>query len=343
MSNRSAAAIFAAVIMAVSGPPAFADPAAVTPFATRTHHPLFQGVGLPVPTSATVLEKERTEVRVCIDAASHFMVGAGNREHLVLDGETWRTDLSLRFGMGSGVELGIEIPYLSHTGGVLDGIIDGWHEASGLPTGGREDLPSAQLDFRYVRDGTTLIQIPENASGLGDVRISGAFQLLGTDGKKGRHLALHTSIKLPTGSSHDLTGSGSAGLSIHLSGRNDRALSRIPLPILRKMSLFGTGGLLFAGSGEVLDRQQRHLVAFGSMGAGCRAAAWVVPKVQINWHSPIFQDSSLKQIDAWSAQLIFGASFTLSETTTLDVAIAEDIAVDTAPDVAFHLSLRKRF
>jgi hypothetical protein len=51
----------------------------------------------------------------------------------------------------------------------------------------------------------------------------------------------------------------------------------------------------------------------------------------------------LKALSANAAQLLIGGTLGLSERTTLDIAVSEDIATTTSPDVAFHFKLSTRF
>jgi len=48
-------------------------------------------------------------------------------------GETTRLTFTYERGVGENFEWGIRVPYVSHDGGSLDTIIDGWHDTFGLP------------------------------------------------------------------------------------------------------------------------------------------------------------------------------------------------------------------
>jgi hypothetical protein len=48
-------------------------------------------------------------------------------------------------------------------------------------------------------------------------------------------------------------------------------------------------------------------------------------------------------VNSGSVQLVSGGTIGFSEKTFLDVGVSEDVWVDTAPDVVFHLALRSRF
>ena len=77
----------------------------------------------------------------------------------------------------SRVQLGIEIPWLQHSGGYLDGVIDGWHDLLGLPEGIRPQTPDNGLMYVYEKNGVQVFQLNERKSGLGDIQIAMGLDL----------------------------------------------------------------------------------------------------------------------------------------------------------------------
>ena len=95
--------------------------------------------------------------------------------------------------------------------------------------------------------------------------------------------------------------------------------------------------------GAVLAGQRRNLAGFGSLGFGWAPGDRVALKIQADAHTSLYKNSNLQEIDSGSVQLVIGGALQLAEKTTLDLAVNEDVIVDTAPDVVFHLALRTRF
>ena len=60
-------------------------------------------------------------------------------------------------------------------------------------------------------------------------------------------------------------------------------------------------------------------------------------------HTPFYRDSDFQPLSKNAAQLLIGGTLGLSERTSLDIAVSEDIARKTAPDVAFHFNVITRF
>ena len=196
--------------IAASLAPALAIGQDLTPLPTFNQSPLVQIYGLPALGSARVLDKGESEVQVALALANNFTGASHGDEALTLDGETHRATLTLRRGLAGGYEVGAELPYVRQTGGFLDHTIDVWHDTFALPNRDRNLVPRDRLLYRYIRGGQTLVDVQTASDGIGDVRLTGAREVGGVN-------ALHVSIKLPTGTSDNLHGSGATDVAVWLS------------------------------------------------------------------------------------------------------------------------------
>ena len=326
-----------ALSLLLSANEASAGPLDITPFQTSNQGPLVQVHGIPAPGSAEILAPQKSEARLALDIANNFSLSANSRESLTLDGESYRLSLALRYGFGRDMEAGIELPFVGQGGGVFDRFIEGWHDFFGLPDGGRPDAPRNRLLYQYERDGVERIRVDESGFGLGDIRLTGGYQLY-RDGKPHPRLAaLRASLKLPTGRSSELHGSGSTDVALWLTASDDYGLS------IGHLTLFGSAGGMAMTEGNVLPDQQRSVAGFGTLGAGWSPTDWIALIMQLSGHTPLYQGSGLTELTGNSLQLHSGGTLRLPGAILLDIAVSEDIAVDTAPDVALHLSLRRLF
>ncbi|HTZ41574.1 MAG TPA: DUF3187 family protein, partial [Syntrophales bacterium] len=190
----------------------------ILPFHTQNQSPVIQIFGLPAINDSRILPAGGKELTLVLDVANNYVDDTARNEHIVLDGETYRLDLAGRFGIGNRLELGFEIPYIFQSGGVLDGFIESYHSTFGLPQGGRDQAPKGRLLFNYQRNGATLFQVDQCISGIGDLRLTAGFQVYRDETESLRALALRASLKLPTGDSNELRGSGSTDLALWLTG-----------------------------------------------------------------------------------------------------------------------------
>jgi Protein of unknown function (DUF3187) len=308
--------------------PAFAD--WLDPLPTYNQSPLVQIFGLPAPGPARVLAPGRWRTRVSVDLANNFLFNQAGTESITLDGETHRTTLAVKRGTAS-AEWGIEIPYVSLSGGFLDSFIGNWHDVFGLPQGGRDGAPPDQLNFLYERDGVTRLRITQASRGIGDVRLTAGWQL-----PSANDMALRASLKLPTGDATELHGSGAPDFALWLA-------TACASTACRTVGWTGSGGAVLLGSGDVLPAQQRRLVAFGGAGLAYRPWQPIVFKVDLRVHSPFYRDTSLRPLGVTAFQVILGGTWIVDESTAIDIGVTEDVRADTAPDVSLLISLRANF
>jgi hypothetical protein len=315
--------------------PSLGAAAEIVPFESTNQSPLVRIYGLPGTGNAAVLPQGRTEVGLNVALSNNYTVNENSREHIILDGETTRLTVAARYGLFPRLELGVKIPYVSHSGGFLDGFIESYHGAFGFPNGGRDQAPQKRLLYRYQRDGVEKIRIDSSGSGIGDVMLTTAFPLYE---EKNQGMTLNAALKLPTGDSDQLRGSGSTDLSLWLHEGIGGTFAAAG-----NWASYGSAGILVMTEGNVLPDQQKRWVGFGSLGIGWAPLDWISFKVQADAHTPFFRDSELKEIDATAVQLIVGGTISFSEKVALDIGVSEDLIVSTSPDVVFYLTLRTRF
>jgi len=325
---------FACIILA----PSILYSIEIRPFNSQNLNPLVQIYGLPYIEDASVLSEGKKSVEFIFDVAQNFVEDSTSTEQLVFDGETYRFNIAASFGVNGSVECGFEIPYVFHDGGILDNFIEEYHDSFGFPQGGRDNAPRNRLLYLYTRNGKDRVKVDTSTSGLGDIRLKAALQLYKSEVNGSINgISLRTCLKLPTGESDTLHGSGSTDLSFWLSSSHGFKSS------IGFIKLFGAAGILGMTDGKVIRAQQRNMVGFGGLGIGWCPLEWLLFKMQINGHTPFFKDSELKELNSNSAQLLMGGTLKISEHTELDIGVFEDIIVKTSPDVVFQFALRKIF
>lgn len=327
--------LFALIISVLSGDFSFAND--ITPFYTRNRNPFIDIYGLPCSEGGSLIAHEKLETRLSLDISNNFKISSNGQEKIYIDGETYRANLSLRYGLRDDFEIGVDIPFISHNGGIFDGFIEGWHDLFGLPQASRDDFERNNLKYSYRENGVDEIYVDDSVTGFGDILFSMGYQLYGGNKPELRSLALRGGIKLPTGDNKELMGSGGTDFSLRITTNDPKTLSFINL------SLFGTAGVLYINSSKVLGDLADNFVWFGTAGAGLKLTKHSAAKVQVDFHSPFYSDSSLKEINAWSAQLVIGGDITFSEHYSFDFGVSEDIVVGTAPDIVFHMALTRKF
>jgi hypothetical protein len=201
-----------------------------------------------------------------------------------------------------------------------------------LPDGDRPDHPTGKLQFLYQRDGATELDFHRATSGIGDVQFNAAYQWLHADRTD---IAVAITLTAPTGSADKLTGNDSGNVGVALAA-TQRQLFGLPLTATANI------GALWLPEGDVLAAQQKNTVWFASGEIGWAATQDLRFKIQLDANSALY-DSTLTALGSDALQLLLGGSLRLTQNWILDAAIGEDIRVDTAPDVIFHLALRSTY
>lgn len=301
--------------------------ASATPgFTVRNEATLSRTATLPTLGESRVLDAGQLATRFTVDWSNEYVVQANARESLTVDAETQRVTFGFRRGVADGVEFAVDLPLLFTGGGALDGVIEGWHDAFGLPNGGRERVPQDRYRVQYVVDGQTRIDENRGANGIGDVELSAGFRL--SDDVAFRALA-----KLPTGRSSRLHG-GNAGGALWFDFD----------PFRGAANWFGyvSAGASYSGQSDVIGAQQKQFVALGGAAIGYRVWRPVSLLVQFNGHTALHQDSGLNALDRPGGQLSFGGRIDLAPKLQLDLGVQEDVLVSSSPDFSIHIGLRYR-
>lgn len=302
------------------------------PLQLSNQQPLVQLLNLPTMRSGAVLPADADVWRGAVDVANNWVRKQKDGESLVLDGESQRYTLGFRRGLGAGWEVGVALPWVSYNGGTLDNFIEGWHQFWGLPDGGRPDYSTRRLNYSYQRNGRTELDFHRAESGIGDAQINVAYQFFSD---QQRAFSASATFNLPTGDVDKLTGSGEASAAIALAATYDQ-LFDLPL------SVTGNMGAQWLPLTDVLSAEQKSSAWFAAAELNWAVAQDWRLKAQLQAHTALY-DSALDALGSNSMQLLLGGSVQLSPHWMLDVAVGEDIAVDTAPDVTLQLALKARY
>lgn len=291
------------------------------PLAVPNLNPLTQIYG--VPTARTGVPGDHVSIASTI--SNHFVAAATNDESILLDGETVRTVFSISRQLTSVWTVGAVLPQVHHGGGDLDDAIDDWHRLAGLPPGGRQNAPIGRYDFNYSRAGVTALRAQAAGSGIGDVQVFADFAPDAT-------WLLQTTLKLPTGKSAQLRGSGAADLAVLVGAQT------APAPL----RFYGHAGAMWRGRGDVLPAQARTGIGLAQAGVAWTMLPALTLQVQFDGHTGFYRASDLAVLGP-ALQLSGGASWQIGKHTAFSFAVGEDVAVATAPDVTFHFALTVRY
>ena len=280
---------------------------------------------LPALGQGGPLARSRAETRWTLDVTNEYVTeGDCAAECVLLDGETARLRVAHRRGLGGGWDAGIELSWLDRGGGFLDGWIQDWHDAFGLPTGGRELAPHDRYVFHYERNGAVLLDETRGGSGLGD-----AVLTLGR--RFSRHSSVRAMAKLPTGDEDSLEG-GNTGAALWL----ERTLAGMPPGWHGYAALGGA----WNDRGAVLAGMQNREIAFAGVGLLAPVTPAVGLTLQLQYHGRLYDGSELTPLQRPGMPLTLGLRVRTSGRGGFELGFQEDPSVNGSPDFAAYLSYR---
>ncbi len=311
--------------------PAQTVAASGTPLWVRDQAPLAQLFGLPRMWGGAVLAPDAgVEFRLGVDAANNFLGHGVDDDLLYLDGESLVTTWSMRFGFRPGWEAWVAYPHVQHSGGVLDGLIDGFHDLFGFDSVGRERVPRNQFDYLLIVDDEAWVDLQSRVRGSGDVRL-GIAAALHQDAE--RQLALRAQLKLPTGSSDRMSGSGATDLALWLEYSQAQFW-------WHRLGLSAGGGMVLLGEGDLVPDRQLRTLWLGHLGLQARLGQHWSLLLQVDSHQQLY-DSALRQL---GYHALLGSLGFRRDGTRFSMAwvLTEDIRPDSSADLALHWTLTSR-
>jgi len=295
--------------------------------------PLKQIFGLPSLDNSPLIKKGQWRMNGIANISNTYNVSANANDQLTTDVETFRGSLKASYGLRDNWQIGIEVPYVSHDAGFLDGLIYDWHDFFGMPQNGRTKDNSDQFQLSYLSGSGASFELPDPASGLGDIRINGVYSRPWHN----RVLVFSTELKLATGDYDKLTGSGGYDFSVGLTLNDPHSLGKYRITMYG-----GLAGIYLGDMDGALSEVQKNFAIAGRAGIGWQATKLIQLKLQFDAQSALY-DSDLKELGGAAVQLVMGGSLTFTDSVYLDISVAEDIKTSTAADVAFQLALVATF
>ena len=290
-------------------------------FATRDQNPLLRGFYLPLPSDSR--RDAQASVSATLLTSNTLNVEKNSHESLFVDGESTALDLTFENSLAANWRYRLSAPLIHDSGGVLDSVIDVWHQAFGLSRGNRPFYPKRQLDYSYA--GAAAVDLHRSQTSVGDLAADVGWYAV-DDAR--RTLSLWGGLKAPTGKVADLTSDGAwdGALWVHGAMRWPMWQLAAELGVAQPF-----GDEIFAGAAHG-DSVFGRFAATRAVGA-----SWSL-RAQLDGQTGHVAGSDLRFLGP-SLQLTVGAARALTGRWRVEMGFAEDAAVNTAPDITFFLGI----
>jgi hypothetical protein len=317
-SRRRPAAALAAAVCCVAGS---GQLRADEFFVTRDQNPLLRGFYLPLPSDTRVDAGASLSATWLV--SNTLNVESNAHESLHVDGESDALDFTYENSLSQNWHYRFTVPIIRDSGGFLDSAIDTWPETFGFPRGFRPYYPKSLVDYYYSGEGKIFLNHSETS--IGDVAADAGWYAF-EDAQ--RTLSFWGGLKAPTGSVEDLTSDGAwdGALWAHTAMRWPKWQLAAELGVAQPF-----GDELFAG--------KAHRASVFARFAATRVlgSAWSL-RAQLDGQTGHIAGSDMRFLGT-SLQLTAGAVRRLWGRWRMQMGFAEDIAVNTAPDITFFLGI----
>ncbi|MCB2226076.1 MAG: DUF3187 family protein [Desulfarculaceae bacterium] len=319
----------ALLALALSAAPAMASETAPSPqslpFAVPNQSPLALALVPFTPTGAAVAPAGTGRLLLTTAYSSVFVRQGSNRASLDLDMELGYVSLGYEQSLPHGVRLGVELPAAFYWGGFMDGFIESYHRALGLPNGGREQVPQDLVRYRASSRSRTIISQDSSTQGVGDLRLKGAWSLWA---RPGAALSLLGQVSLPSGDPDKGLGAGGALPALGLTGELTHG----------RWSLSANALYFYLGYTSLLDPLEPNNVAAGSLSLGWAWSDTLTLRAQLNGATPLLDDTGVEGLDNGMLQILLGVQWVPTHGQLISIAFAEDLIYYTSPDFTLSLS-----
>jgi len=293
-------------------------------FPVRDENPLIRGFYLPLPSDSRLTDGQTLSATLSL--TNTLNVENRPRESVLVDGESDVLRLTYENSLWQSWRYRFTVPIIHDSGGFLDSTIDRWHRWFGLNPGNRPFYPKNEIAYAYSGRGN--VDITQSQTGVGD--ISGEIGWYAIDDAR-RTLSFWGGLEAPTGSVSKLTGDGAWDGATWVHG----ALRWPKWQLAAELGLAQPfGDEIFAGSAHKTSVFAR-LAATRALGS-----LWSL-RAQLDGQSGRVEDSDIRLLGP-SLVLTIGAVRRLGGHWRLEFGFAEDAAVNTAPDIAFFLGIRRQ-
>lgn len=301
-------------------------------FELRNLHPFLHVFGLPPFQHAELAEPGSSDYAFTLAIVNNSENRDTGTESIVLDGESYFADFIFRRRVHERLEIGVDVPLVMHSEGVLDRFIYDWHDFWGISNSKRGE-PHNQLNYFYSDQGVAVQQLTSSSFGVGDVQLAASVPLGSVESAASRHVTMRLSVKLPTGDSGDLHGSGALDAALGVYAQDSREL------LGRELAYLGFAGILALGDGDVLADRQRSAVPYGGLAATWHATGRFGVSAQLQAQGA-FVDSGLDELGGSSIQLTVGGVYRWpAHGVAFRFALVEDVISDATPDFAVYVGV----
>ncbi|MCD6249116.1 MAG: DUF3187 family protein [candidate division Zixibacteria bacterium] len=249
-----------------------------------------------------------------------------------IDAEVHEVITRLRIGLGRGLEIEGELPVRYVSGGIMDGLIEGFHDSFNIDNAGRDDFPRDDFAFNIRNgsgdDGWSHSGAEQTGWNLGNATLALSFDV-GTIASIKPRLIMTLGLKFPTGTRTEFFGNQSMDITLSMSGGIN----------VGSLHWYASSAVSYYGDKKMIGiklRQWRisNLVGLEYKGEKSNHAwtAQILHENGVAHNYDVFSDATY--------EVMFGYQCRLFPRVLMEFSILENVFIfDNSPDFGFHTAL----
>jgi len=262
----------------------------------------------PRPESGRIGEAGTVDVAWRSTYSNVFEYSLNDRVESLFDYERWTNTLDVVWVPTTSLELGIRGSILTGYGGVLDGLVQWYHQRLDLPNGDREDFEDGDYASRLVARGDTVVSLEEGTF------VSDPVLWVGVPLLRGRQaLTARLSVKIPVGS--EGYSSGRAGVALQVDGQH----------LFTRWATYAGLAVGTLGTDGALEPYVRGAHATLHLGVERRLGATWSVLAQLQGSSPFLEDVGHPELDRFPVNLGVGFAGHTESGWRWQAAFTEDV------------------
>ena len=293
----------------------------------------------PIPDRAETYPKNKYSISLTTAMSNTLLWEKTDHYYGYVDMEMIRSSLELRYGIFSGIEIDMSLPFVYGYGGIMDHDIlefeKLWFESS-RDIREKEDKKgwANRYTFFVQKDGKTFIHGEERGSGLGDLALTVKGKIL-DEGEIVPCLSARLSVKIPTGDDERAFGSGEV----------DYGLGLLLQKTIKNFTAYLNADVIFPG--QAFKDEDISLRPFYEimLGGEYKFSERFSGLLQLSYITRPFEHTGLIMLDDRMWYFLLGVNYLTKVGVYIQGGLIQDSfdSSDAGADITFFLNVGKNF
>ena len=291
-----------------------------------------------IPDRAETLHKDRYSLHFSVALTNTLLWQKSEDYYGFIDMETITSTMGLKFGISSGAELDVSLPFIYSCPGFMDHFIfeveNLFNDIRSLRKKQDQNKSANKFTYFVKKNNLTFIAGEKRASGIGDLTLR-LKKKIWNEGNRLPCLSIRLAAKFPTGDENKAFGSGKLdyGFGMLLQKNIKRVTAYLNADVIFPGDAFGQQNISLSNFYEIM------------LGAEYKGSSRFSTMMQLNYLTKPFENTGIEMLDKRIASLLLGINYLTESGVFIQGGAIQDIAgsSNAGSDITFLLNVGKNF